>query len=313
MIEDDVDQGFRLDGRFVRWGTLLGDFPEASAADHDRSCDIDLRDTSFCGCTLLLANLSAPAPDRPVLGVSYEIAAGRNVGTDLIARITARYGSPATHGHEPSVLGHPEPSSGVVEWASWGIADVTVGVSVYGAPRRTTRGPSVGMLWFSWSERHAAQPFLADWLATSSRLAGLAARAEPPRIFDIGVAQQARAAGYGIEDSRAWLALHARDLRITPEPLARGLGPSQVALWTIPSAGVWCLSTRFDTTEQTIGGRTGVQHHELRPAKGGGATHLHVGSWSIYDYYPSSGIADIAEAVARLPGVNVEHHEGYDC
>ena len=90
---DDTTKGFRLgEAGFFPWGTrfdaVVRDFEGTGYASRILSC------SEAYGFVTRSAEPSAPRPDRPVLTVTYELAATANPARDLFAPLVMRLGAP---------------------------------------------------------------------------------------------------------------------------------------------------------------------------------------------------------------------------
>ncbi|MDQ2705820.1 MAG: hypothetical protein M3Y43_11690, partial [Pseudomonadota bacterium] len=90
---DDTTEGFRLgEAGFFRWGTrfndVVRDFEGTGYASRPLPC------SEAYGFATRSAEPSAPRPDRPVLTVTYELAATANPARDLFAPLVMRLGAP---------------------------------------------------------------------------------------------------------------------------------------------------------------------------------------------------------------------------
>lgn len=320
-MREELQGGFRIGERLVEWGTLVGAIPGGAEGANGA---VRLPCRAAYGLPVITAELAGPASDRPVMSVNYALAhAGKGGANGLIAALTERLGGPADLGREAAPA-HSDPADRVVEWASWRLDDVAVGISIYGAPRRTDDGPSAGMLWISLSDERAAGPFLRDWLDRCAAVAAAATRLTQIDVFQLGLPQYplygpvdgsgSITPGSSAERRRiASLCLRKPRIVATPPSVASRLTPESIAIWTADANGLWCLSTAWDSLAHRIGEPVIANHAEFLPARGPGYVLLDVGGWSIRAGYPSPAIAAAAARLARLPGVGLRHGEGHDC
>ena len=326
---DNGESGFTVDGRAIPWGTLLADAMLIDGLECVRDRSAQAGETTFAcdhayGLRTVVAIADAPSRDRPITGVSYELAVddeGRFPTREWLATIEASFGRPVAVEHQ-DLSDHADPSGGVALWARWQGRDISAGLSVYGGLRSTPRGVSGAMFWLSWNEELAARPFLAEWIGRTANLAAVASEPEVLRLFHLDLEQNAlfaspdgqRLGQSDTEDRRRFsrLALRCPEILATPPALARRLDGTGFALWRTDS-GTWGASTKADTICLVAGESVAVDHVELKPAKGGGIVRLDIGRWGVHACYPSRAIAEAARWLASLPGVRVSHHEGYDC
>ena len=306
MIE--ADRGFRVDVAFYPWGTPpggiagIGPLPSAGGYLHrDLPCD------SVLGIAATGVLVSAPAADRPVLTVIYELAAPHGLDT-----LRAQLGAPMSD-ERRDLSGYRDPSAGVARWARWRRPTIDINLSIYGGVRCVKFGRSVGLVSFSWTDViAAASPFVPAWRAASSVLDDAARSLGAFRRFDLP--EPLRPAAEATEADSADLfaarrALFNRALLATPRQIRDRLDPRAFALWRSDLDGQWALSSAWDTV---LLRDVRVDWSEIQPAKGGGRSALSVGGWSVVMPYGTAAITAAAHALASLPGVVVDKHEGYD-
>jgi hypothetical protein len=309
MIEPE--QGFAIDDAEYRWGTTpggilgMGALPYSTGYFHR---DLDCR--AAFGFPAAGVTVSAPAADRPVLSVSYELAAAwlsRSRHQRWLDPLRSRFGPPDSEEHQ-DLRAYPDPSSGVAHWARWRRPMIDIGLSIYGGTRTSPRGRSAGLVYVAWGDISvAAAPYVADWRAQTAMLAQSAAAIAAFRRFDVPM--PLRPAGSCTAAFEEWRALHSRNLLATPAPVRERLSTDSFALWQAGD-GAWALSTAWDTV--VLQRTASVTWTEIMPAKGGGHSGLSVEGWSITMPHGTASIAAAAAALKALPGVQVVEESGYD-
>jgi hypothetical protein len=297
----DGAAGFRLGETLHPWGTSFEQVApgvvDEGYASHELPCS-----TAY-GFETIYAEVTAARPDRPIITVAYELA-GTITPKEAFARLVIALGQPDSVDREGETEGAGSPDS-VVLYATWERGPVSWGLSLYGAPRPSDFGDGIGKLYLSWADMDtAAAPFVAAWRAANEALARAADAAAPPAIFTVAWPIFDPADDIDEESTRA---LNRPDLLATPQPVAARLGASSFALWQ--SGGKWHLSHGRDSV---VLGNAPVQFHHIEPARGGGYAAIEVGSWLVRDEFGSRAIADAEAALARLPGLVVELHQGTD-
>lgn len=315
---DELSQGFRIDGRLIAWGTILGEIAGTFGVHLlGRSTDRSLQlacGTAY-GFPTLSAALDGPAEDRPVLNVSYELVPPRAGAGALVEALVQRFGQPGSSGRQAPPP-RSDPSGAVVEWAQWDLGEITAGVSIYGAPRVVQGGRSAGMLWLRWAEEAAAEPYLESWLQQSAELARVASGLSAIEMFELSIPQSPpffeEARGEEADRQRfAHLSLYRPSLCITPPQVASRLSRNSVAIWS--AGALWCVSTQWHSLPLGADRPVVAKHVELMPAKGSGMVYLEVGEWSARDAYSSTQMGRIADSLGQVPGVTVSHSSDYDC
>lgn len=311
MIEPE--QGFAIDDVDYLWGATPGGIsgagrlpPSTRYLHHDMPCR-----TAF-GFAAAGLTVSAPAPDRPVMSVSYELAAPRFWRAETarwMDPLRARFGRPHTEGQQRD----RRDSSSVVYWARWRRPTVEIGLSLYGGIRTVAFGRSAGLLYITWRDTAAAAaPFVAQWRATTAALAQSAMTIAAFQRFDMPGSLMP--AGDPIDPHNAsfegWRALNGRNLLATPLPIGERLSRKSFALWQSGVDSRWALSNLWDTI--VLGDASAVLWMEVEPAKGSGYSSLSVDRWSVTMPYGTPGIATAAAALMALPGIKVEKGEDYD-
>lgn len=308
--------GFTIDGDVHPWGTLpgvvggVGALPAGHEYLHrDVSCAVAF------GLDTLSATISAPAPDRPVMGVSYELAAVPSLALadpeHWMRPLRARFG-PATEEGREDLSAWRDPSGGVAFWARWPGRVVEFGLSIYGGYRAEACGRSAGLFYVAWHDvAAAAAPFLPAWRKLSHSLAAAPRRSVRRFALPGGVAPVGGRSGR--EPLRAaWRALHSREVVDTPASIRDGLDPRDLALWRAGDDGAWVLSTMWDSVILGRGGVGRITWSEIEPARGGGHSGLSAGGLTVMAPYGTAAIGDTARALAAVPGVVVEESRGSD-
>ena len=168
---DDTTEGFRLgEAGFFPWGTrfdaVVRDFEGTGYASRPLTC------SEAYGFATRSAEPSAPRPDRPVLTVTYELAATAKPARDLFAPLVMRLGAPQKVERD-ELSPHASSPDHVVLHANWKTADgIPVGLSLYGAPRATRFGDSAGSFYLSWGDLEAAAaPWIEEWHTANEAVA----------------------------------------------------------------------------------------------------------------------------------------------
>jgi hypothetical protein len=287
---DDCDKGYRIGGVLHPWGTT---FEEPAA----RPC------SSAYGFETLYVELTAADTGRPVTCATYELA-NVTVPKAVFANLVKQLGQPDEIDREDEVSGAGSPDR-VVLYAIWRRDNHEISVSLYGAPRASDFGDGIGKLYLSWSDTVAAAgPMLEQWHAANTALAQAAETPQAQAIFDVAWPT------FNPEDeplAEAWQALNMPELLKTPNVIANRLGETAFAIWQ--SAGIFYISHGRATV--AIGG-TPVQYNEIEPARGGGYASIEIGSWYVRDEHKSPAIAEAVALLARIPGLTIERHDGYN-
>lgn len=313
-------EGFQIEERRASWGTTLADLARLLGRRRD-----ELQTAIPCrlayGLPALSARLSAPGIDRPVLSVAYDLDDVQALRPDdWLGAISDLLGSPGEFKrYKVSDRGRSEDA--VILNARWATADFGVSLSIFGAPRQTSLGLSVGTLCVSWREEFAAAPYLADWTERSARLAVSSRGLTDIRIYALAWPGQPihRSNGSGPEtvemrESRhRQLCLHNPNLLATPDGVAHKLNPASFAIWNNEAERIWCVSTPWETLVHSQGTEISIDWIEMLPAKGGGFSAIEIGRWRVMSCQGSSGIAEAAHHLGTFPGVRIARHEGHDC
>ena len=296
---DDIARGFRIGDTFYAWGTLFDAVApgavEAGYASTEIAC------ASAYGFATVSAAITAPRPDRPVMGLTYELAGSGPSAKDVFAQLVVRLGAPTSIDREEENAGN---ESAVVLHAEWSRGEVALALSLYGAARPSDFGDGIGALYVNWDNvAVASAPFIDAWRAANEELAEAAAAAAMVHTF---------AVAYPINPLPAPACLHHPEILKTPAPIAARLGEVGFALWSDAAGTRWHLSTAADSI--VLGGpdSSTIQVLEIEPAKGGGFAGIEVGPWSVRSAWLSRAIADAARELEKLPGLTVERPQGHD-
>lgn len=307
---DDTTEGFRLgEAGFFRWGTrfndVVRDFEGTGYASRPLPCN------EAYGFATRSAEPSAPRPDRPVLTVTYELAATANPARDLFAPLVMRLGAPQKIERD-ELSPHASSPDHVVLHANWRTSgNIPIGLSLYGAPRATRFGDSAGSLYLSWGNLEAAAaPWIEEWRAANEAVAQAAQ--SPGSIARYSVAYDVRASDARDPHRIANRCLSAPELLDTPRSIAHGLGNRGFALWSDAAGKRWHLSTSACTI--VLGGpdTSRVRVASVEPARGGGFSSIDIGGWWARDAWKSHAIEEAVHALERVPGLTIERSSGHD-
>jgi len=309
MIEPE--QGFAIDDAEYRWGTTPGAIPGlgplAFSTDYFH---LDAPCRAALGLPAAGMTLSAPASDRPVMSVSYELAppAGRASPAHWMNGLRTRFGPPDQEEQEDR-----HDSSSVAYWVRWSRPTIEIGLSIYGDVRDSAFGRSAGLAYVRWLDTAAAAaPYVPQWLEATAALIQPATSLAKFQRFDMPLALAP--AGDSIDPHaasfEAWRALNRRGLLGTPASVGGRLSATSFAVWRSAVDGLWAISTLWDTVVLRPTSR--LLWTEVKPAKGGGRSILSVDALSIVMPYGTKGIAAAAAALKALPGLKVAEMEDYD-
>ena len=323
---------YPLDALALPWGLTLAEATarlqhQPQRPPHGGWPNLRVTCHSVFGLAATEANLRAPALHKPVLQVSYELAAPPQFRGQ--PREAAQWQQPLTDllGAPAHTQAYTEPGrtgwSNVVYTARWQVGLVQVGLSVFGGVRQQAGGPVAAGLYLHWQdELTAAQPFLAAAEAEAAALEAVAAQAAAPLVFRL----QQRQAPYhmprydaptpdpGREATRlrqAHRALYREGLYETPTRFQAELSNYEVALWAVPGRAAWAVSTQLDTV--LLAPDTRLELVILHPAKGGGNHQLRVGDLSLGDAYGAAALPALAAAIAQHTGYAVPRVDDNDC
>lgn len=324
---ENLQNGFYLDDRLVAWGTTLAEVSRLLGFAFDDGGPRGERSAhAVCdgayGFKTLGVELTAPGADRPVMRLCYELASpgGACPAPDVWASpISRRLGAPV-HASESEPPAYADPADCVRYYASWDGTEASVGLSVYGGLRKVKGGCSAACLWLTWDTVSAARPYLANWLARSAELRASSVKPADILHFSLAMPQQPlfnndsdASARSGTAGRDAHYALHLPHILPTPEAIAAKLAPRRFALWKNEADGFWCASTRWDSIRHPIGKPLAVGWHDVLPAKGSGFSEIDIDGWTVRDESGSKAIRDAVSALAEIPGITINHIQGYDC
>jgi hypothetical protein len=257
--------------------------------------------------------VSGPALDRPVLSLTYELAAPwlSKIKPDRwLTPLQARLGPAASITHL-DLARYSNPDAGVAWTARWSSPAVAIDLSIYGGVRGTKYGRSAGLIYLSWVDIiAAAAPYLPAWRTASAVLAEAAQSIGSFQRFEMP--EPLRPAGGATELDGAIVAsraLHNRTILETPDSIKGRIERYTLSLWQSAIDGQWILSTWWDSV---VLREVRVGWDEIRPAKGGGRSELSIGGWSVAMPYGTKAIAQAAAALKTLPGLTVVAYENYD-
>lgn len=323
-----ISDEFGVGGTQLRWGTTLAEAMDALAAlPRLKSSGDSARFVveEACGLAALSTELRGPALDRPVLQVAHELKHIPQRASDdaVLSEVTGVFGPPGrTETNLPVRPDHP--SYSVTAVAHWQFGDVSVGLSIYGAPRTVQNGVSSAGLYADWDNIvAAAEPYLQELEAAEARLASYATEIE---LLDIVTIEEPLrpyyVPDYGSSDPhhvrndetlrRAQICLRKRNLCRTPESVGRTLDDQRVAVWKSTSHGMWGVSTRWETVYFPLGAPVRVGLVSLLPAKFGGSTELTVSDLQLCSVARSAAIHQLADLLKANSLADVDYSEFYD-
>ncbi|MGI4867890.1 MAG: hypothetical protein ACRYFZ_28495 [Janthinobacterium lividum] len=324
---------YPVDGLALPWGLTLAETAErlqtrTQLPPYGGWPNLRVACRSVFGLAAIEANLRAPALHKPVLQVSYELAAPPQFGGQ--PQEAAQWQQPLT-----DLLGAPTQAQAytmpwsrgagqVVYAARWQVGLVQVGLSVFGGVRQQAGGLAAAGLYLHWEdELSAARPFLAAAQTQALVLAAAAEQAAAPQVFRLQQQQTAfkmpangaSTAAPSQEATRlrqAQRALYHEGLCETPARLQAQLSAYEVALWAVPGQAAWAVSTQVDTVLLAADTLAAVELITLHPAKGSGNVQLRVGDLRLGDAYGSAALPALADALERQASYRVSRVEAID-
>lgn len=307
---DDTATGFRLgEAGFFPWGTRFDAVvPGAEGTVYARRTLPCAEAYGFATCS---AEPSAPRPDRPVLTVTYALAATATPARDLLAPLVMRLGSPQTIQRD-ELSPHASSPDHVVLYATWKTAEgIPIGLSLYGAARTTEFGDSAGALYLSWDDPEAAAaPWIDEWHAANGEVARAAQSPGSIERFSVGYDVRASDAHDPLRIAKR--CLNAPELLDTPRSIALGLGDRGFALWSDAAGARWHLSTSACTIVLGERETSRVRVASVESARGGGFSSIDIGSWWARDAWNSRAFEAAVRALERVPGLTIERSSGHD-
>ena len=307
---DDTAKGFRLgEAGFFPWGTrfdeVVREFEGLGYASRKLAC-IDVY-----GFATRLVEVSASRPDRPILTLTYELAATEKPSRDLFAQLVIRLGPPEKIDRDELSPYATSPDHVVLN-ADWTTPDgIPIGLSLYGAPRATEFGDSAGSLYVSWGNiEAAAAPWVKEWQAANDEVARAAQ--SPGKVETFAVLYDVRASDADDPHRVANRCLHTPELLDTPEPIASLLGDKGFALWSDAVGKRWHLSTAACTVVLGLPDTSTVKVASVEPARGGGHSTIDVGGWWVRDEWKSRAVEAAVRALQHVPGLTIDRWSGHD-
>ncbi len=309
---DGFDTGLKV----LPWGTSLQD----ALAQLPTAIETDFRSAKFQPAQafglagIVSLTLRAPAPDRPVMQVSYELAEYTS-DDELLKDIARILGLPAqSAAHNPAL--------GVKFVAHWHVPGFTVGLSIYTAPRETDEGLAAAVFYIHWDDLlAAAAPYLESMIETENWLTVRAQHAEiiwqgmlevdqhpyqpmptrnvAPHLLDVAQLRAARC-------------LRRRLLIQTPASLRESISAGQVLIWKDVREHLWCISTRYETVCFKWGWPVAATHVNLLPAKGPGGASFSISDLQLVSSADSPGLARLAAFLQQNLPVQVQFIEELD-
>ena len=307
---DDTAKGFRLgETGFFPWGTrfdaVVRDFEGLGYASRTFPC------AEAYGFATRCVEMTSPRPDRPVLSLTYQLDAATMTTRHVLAQLVVRLGSPQKIERD-ELSPYASSADHVVLHANWTTRDgIPIGLSIYGAPRGTEFGDSLGALYLNWGDLEAAAaPWIADWHAANEEVARAAQL--PGKIKRFAVGYDVRAGDADDPRRIANRCLNTPDLLETPEQIAQTLGEKDFALWSDAAGRRWHLSTAACTIVLGQPGTSTVKVASLEPARGGGHATIDVGPWWVRDAWQSRSIEEAVRALQHVPGLTLKRYSGHD-
>lgn len=315
-----IAHGFDTGDTLLPWGTTLAEactrFVGLIQSD-ERSAKFAAG--RFLGFDALSATLRAPAMDRPVMQVWYELKHDPTCASDeaLTEKVSRALGPPA--GQADHEVHSPNPSFGVRHTAYWPDKSFGVGISIYGAPRQTPEGLSSAALYVDWQDEiAAAAPYIEEMLEAEHSLVLQAREAEI--LLHLSLEEGQRCYGLSAPDNppageallRARRCLRKRRLYQTPATLAKSMQTNQITIWRNAARKTWCISTKYETVQLPVGAHVTVSHTSLLPAKGSGSSRLNASDLELVSIANSPAISQLAAFLQDRSLASVAFFEDYD-
>lgn len=303
------------------WGVELSEIANLPDAMHMDDSSAGWPTVPFC-CTDILGISSprgkarAPALDRPVLQVSYNISSMVGAAIDESATywlgvINHKLGQPLKMTKHDPVNG-AAPSGYVVLNAQWQVGDERVNLSVYGQQRSTKFGEFGAGLFFDWkNEIEAAKPYRHAQQASQSTLNKAMHGLKSLVIYKVEMAQVPfYMPDYGKSDPHQGLkddtlrtaqkCLYRRSLMETPNFIQQRLSAKELAIWQSETESAWGVSTYFDSVIFERKSKPAIEYTNLLPARGAGGMYIDIGGLSLKGEASSPQLMRFVEGLEEI-------------
>lgn len=331
------DTFYWVDSIAVPWGLrleevreLLKDKRPLRGYDGDSNFKVQCCDAFGFGVSEV--SIRAPANNRPVMQVSYELVPqnleSSTVDTDYWVNILTGYLGQSLHLYQP--VNYPidgSKSGHVVFSSSWVVGDIRVTLSYYGGLRQNEVGAfSIAGLYLDWEN---VVVFAAPYLEKVQRLEESLVVIDPQKyarnIVKLGQEQRPyylpdyncqnpHAAVTDHKLRRAQRVLTSPNLFDTPKVLADRLDARSVVIWQPQGVEDFVLSNKWDSVCVYLdAARNNISWSNLLPAKGSGGMWISVNGLSVGDNHSSNILANLVREISVCQNRDVECFTDYDC
>lgn len=328
------DTFYWVDSIAVPWGLRLEEVRELLKDKKPlRVCESGSNFKVQCcdamGFAVSEVSMRAPANNRPVMQVSYELVPqdpmSKTVDPDFWVNTLTRYLGHPLHQSQPAIYPIDGSNSGrVVFSSSWVVGNIRVTLSCYGGVRVNEEGAiSIAGLYLTWEN---AVLFAAPYLEKVQRLEESLVPKKPTcQIVNLGQEQRPyylpdynyqnpHAAATDYKLRRAQRVLTSPNLFDTPKVLADMMGARSVMIWQPQGVEDFVLSNKWDSVVVYMdAARNNVSWSNILPAKGSGGMWIGVNGLSISDNHSSEILTNLVSELSICQNKDIECFTDYDC
>lgn len=274
------------------------------------------------GINALRSTVRAPLLDRPVMQQIFDLSmqedsSNGTLESSYMEKIGLHFGKAVSEKVFPNRM----------EWhevrfvAKWSVSDVTVSLSVFGAPRKSNDGTSTASLFFDLEDEvKVAGPYVDRRRTTEESLWSSHAEfdilcsvntVEPNWPYFRPNYERRLLKPQDIPEKlrRCQKALYTKSLLETPRAILRKSRDHTVLVWS--TGGQVFLTSTVDTVVLNTHS-TKVEFHRVLPSRGPGSTKLVVDDLQLSDQADSNALAKLLTYIERTIGIRVERREYYD-
>ena len=315
------------------WGIELSQIatlPDVIAVDDSTTGwpTVSFHCTEILGISSTHGRANAPALDRPVLQIIYDISSQAEGEIDesaayWLAALNDKLGQPfkMTDNRSANIT---TPSGGVVLTSRWKLDDILVTLAVHDRQRSTAFGEIGAGLFIDWkNEMKAAKPYRQEQKALQFSLTQAMHDLKSFVVYKLDMAQVPfYMADYGESDPHKALkddvlrasqkCLYQRDLMETPDIIRQRLNEKEVAIWRSETDSAWGVSTEIDTVIFERTSRAPIKFLNILPARGSGGMYVHVGGLSLKEKANSSHLVRFVEGLQEIVKDEIVCETQYD-
>lgn len=289
--------------------------------------NLEIPCSSIADLNALTCSFRAPATNRPVMQVSFELSTIKpklfqKPYSPYVQHLTKLFGKPhgiSKNGMDGQKYNKGYASSQVMYNCKWWLDDVLISLSVFGGIRNRDEGDYAAGLYFDWlNEQRVANPYYSEFVNIESELIEDISDIRTIKLnYDLRPFHrnhyELKDPHQALKDEKirtAQLILYTDNLFRTPKEISQDLSDNEIVLFKAQNTKNWCVGNKWDFTPITNDSK--LNYIDIKPARGSGGTVIRINDLTIHDKRDSEILNKLSLTIEELTGQQFEKSIGYD-